>query len=898
MRNVDAGSAALAAEPAAPWLVTAKVTVPELADGYLHRPSLIRQFDSVADRRISVLRAPGGFGKTTTLSEICRRARKRGMLVAWLTVDEDDVLGLFGAHLAYAFTHAGLDLTAQSSEDAWTSNPLTHQIGMFVRVIETHAAPCLLVLDELDRLPEQSVDLLDRLLRQGPRNLHFALSFRSNPGLDLASIVLDGSGVIATTDQFRFSKPEVHRFFDGNLTRHEVDNVLARTDGWPVALRIDRDMWIAGPLKNAELGEALTRNFLDTRLLRRLPDADRALLLDLAVFDWIDMDLADEVLELTDTRARVESLVALDGLLTSVERNGAVRRLHPLVREHCHRVLAREDPVRKRRLHRRLAEALVQRGRLVPAWRHAAETGDLRFLGEMMERVGVFRMWLSEGMTCVSAADRFLTPALLEEYPRLALIRCVACYIRREFTEAHELLRTITPRLDDLARRSDLDASTLLLDRLCTEVALAGAHARLASDRQLQALSAARPEDAATAEQASLVRSGSLLISCISSYHAGSYEICRPQGLRALSHARRGGYRHGEVFVSLTLGMAAMAQGCVEEAAGHYADARRVTKAFFASDPALATIVDVLVIELDLERDREKAIEQRPVGGLTSLRASWTDIQEAALAVAAELNRTRYGPEVGVGFLEEEIAKARAAGLEAIVRYASALLSHALVDAGHAGRAERAWRDGRLPTDPADLFDLDRQSWREMEALSCARIGLLTALGNRDAAGDLAQRLRALTSARGLKRTLMRALVLSMALDADTDGAIEPLVEFLGLTRDTDYLRPLVRRRDLGRALLTRLIETNPEPALHEAAASALARLDGPPSPADASLFSPREQDVLAAMGNGLRNREIADRLGVTEDGVRHHLKNIYRKTGTTDRDEAVRRAAATAHRS
>ena len=55
----------------------------------------------------------------------------------------------------------------------------------------------------------------------------------------------------------------------------------------------------------------------------------------------------------------------------------------------------------------------------------------------------------------------------------------------------------------------------------------------------------------------------------------------------------------------------------------------------------------------------------------------------------------------------------------------------------------------------------------------------------------------------------------------------------------------------------------------------------------------PRERAVLAELRNGLRNREIADRLGVTEDGVRHHLKNIYRKTGTTDRDDAVRRAAS-----
>ena len=50
---------------------------------------------------------------------------------------------------------------------------------------------------------------------------------------------------------------------------------------------------------------------------------------------------------------------------------------------------------------------------------------------------------------------------------------------------------------------------------------------------------------------------------------------------------------------------------------------------------------------------------------------------------------------------------------------------------------------------------------------------------------------------------------------------------------------------------------------------------------------------MLAELSTGLRNREIADRLGVSEDGVRHHLKNIYRKTGTTDRRDAVRRATS-----
>ena len=878
-------------ESRAPWLLTTKVMPPESAEGYFHRPALIRQLDPDANRRISVLRAPGGFGKTTTLAEMSRRAKKRGVLVAWLTVDEDDAPGLFGAHLAYAFEHAGLDLATPNNEDAWTATPLTHQIGMLVRAIETHAGPCLLVLDELGRLPSESVDLLERLLRRGPRNLRFALSFRSNPGLDLANIVLEGSAVVVTTEQLRFSKAEVTRFFGGsNLPRRELSDIVERTAGWPVALRIDRSMRAAGSAESPERRKAITRNFLDVRLLRRLSDRDRALVLDLAVFDWVDMDLADEVFESTDTRFRVDALVALDGLLTPVDGNRDVRRLHPLLREHCVRVLANQDPVRKRQLHRRIAEALARRGHMIPAWRHAGETGDGQFLGEMMERVGVFRMWLREGMTCLAAADRFLTPVLMEEFPRLALIRCVARRLRLEFEEARALFQTTEPKLDEIARRGGSSLG-VLIDRLFTGVVLVGAHARSASEN-LKVTAEAGVADHEQVEQAAMVQCGLRLSNCVSSYDGASFELCRQHGLEVLSYVTRGGFRHGEVFVSVYLGLAAMAQGRVEEAASRYAAARGVTRAFFASDAALATIIDALVMELDIERDRRKTIDQRTVSGLTTLRGAWIEVHEAAISVAAELTLERHGPVVGIEFLTDEIAKVRAMGLAKIVRYASALLSLFLVEAGRSGQAQQAWSDERLPTDASALLDLDGQSWREMETLSCARIRLLSELGKRDAARDLANSLRRIASERGLTRTLMRTLALSMTIDADSDRAREPLVEFLRLTRSTDYLRPLARHRDVSRGLLTRLLAEDQDPEIREAAESALAHLDGPPPPSGA-VFSPREEAVLAELRKGRRNREIADRLRISEDGVRHHLKNIYRKTGTTDRSEAVRRATS-----
>jgi DNA-binding NarL/FixJ family response regulator len=54
-----------------------------------------------------------------------------------------------------------------------------------------------------------------------------------------------------------------------------------------------------------------------------------------------------------------------------------------------------------------------------------------------------------------------------------------------------------------------------------------------------------------------------------------------------------------------------------------------------------------------------------------------------------------------------------------------------------------------------------------------------------------------------------------------------------------------------------------------------------------------REDEILELLGKGLRNREMADVLGVTDETVKSHLKSIFRKLAVSDRAEAVREAIA-----
>ena len=181
-----------------------------------------------------------------------------------------------------------------------------------------------------------------------------------------------------------------------------------------------------------------------------------------------------------------------------------------------------------------------------------------------------------------------------------------------------------------------------------------------------------------------------------------------------------------------------MVQGRVQGAIEWYKRARRTTRDFFPSDPRLATSNDVLAIELDLERNRVKAIQQRKLQGFTELRGIWNEIYAVAVAVRAELTFEQFDGRAVIEFLGRTVEDVRRMGARSLETYLSALLAYYLVRVGRTAEAAQVWKDHALPCETSDLLDLDGQSWRRMEALSCARVALLVAQDDLRVAEELA----------------------------------------------------------------------------------------------------------------------------------------------------------------
>ena len=65
-----------------------------------------------------------------------------------------------------------------------------------------------------------------------------------------------------------------------------------------------------------------------------------------------------------------------------------------------------------------------------------------------------------------------------------------------------------------------------------------------------------------------------------------------------------------------------------------------------------------------------------------------------------------------------------------------------------------------------------------------------------------------------------------------------------------------------------------------------------PAEPEPQALLTPREVEVLSAIGEGLTNKSIARRLDISLHTVKFHVESIFRKLGARTRTEALARAA------
>ena len=871
-------------------LLRQKITIPDEVPGYVHRHDLIERASPLS-QRLTVLRATAGFGKTTLLADCCRRLQQQGIATAWISLDERDAPKVLDLYIAFACHHAGLKLTdANLSDDVLGES--TNWSSLIVQQLQSHQKLFVIAFDEIERLTDpDSVALLDFLAQRGPSNLHIAFAGREIPtGLNVTSLQIEGHTEFVDEEDLRFSGPDVARFFDSRLNLPALAKEIEYSSGWAFALRVSRNSKQRNSDANQEKMSWDEGHWIESRLLSNLTLEDRNFVLDLSLFDWIDTAIVDEVLKRADTRQRLESLTILEGLLEPLRfEGGTVWQLHQLVREYCTKRRYEEDIEQFKIIHRQIAVVLAKRHVTVSAMRHAIDGSDPFLAGEILESAGGVQIWTERGLQELSEANQLLTDEVIDHHPRLKLVRCIDLVMHGRPHEA-KLLYGECPPPFHAAPNEVTDFDYALENALvCSSMALYGGSP--IGSAWLRSLPTSVNSLRKSESLAPKSRGNLEYTLCVTHFLKAEFDSARSllESAKQLLH----GTHYVSLYGNLMQGQIEFIQGYPNEAKLSFQRASRTAKTHFPFDPVAMMSCRMVQHELTLECSSN--VSARSIPGFRNLLEKH-GMPFSLFSTTSNLyieTKIRSGRlEQALAVIDDQIGFLRARGYSIFVRLMAALRVSALVRCDGVEEAESSWQAEGFPEDPSECVDLATQSWREMEAISEARVRLLIATSRFDEGRDLLRIWHSVCKKRGLKRTQMRALALSVVLEnraGETDQAVDQLFEYLVTFKDCSYAWSIVRESRDCLPVLKLFLDRKERYDLRHAAETLFQSMQQLEQERTNAL-SEMESAVLNHL-QGSSDKQIASALELSVHGVRYHLRGIFSKLQVNNRADAVVRA-------
>src|SRR6266699_3806476 len=232
-------------------LLATKFFVPTSSHPLIARPQLTTLLHQGLRRKLTLISAPAGFGKTTLLSAWVRsfsQENPEAPHVAWVSLDEDDNGPVF--FWTYALTaldtlQQGLcaPLLAFLRTQQASTLPLRSVLQALINSLASRTEQFLLVFDDYHVITQPEVHhSLTYLVEHLPPRLHIILATRADPPLPLSLLQARGEVLEVRTNQLRCTDEEVMAFFKKvmgfPLPVDIIQEVTARTEGWLVGLQL------------------------------------------------------------------------------------------------------------------------------------------------------------------------------------------------------------------------------------------------------------------------------------------------------------------------------------------------------------------------------------------------------------------------------------------------------------------------------------------------------------------------------------------------------------------------------------------------------------------------------------------------------------------------------------
>jgi LuxR family maltose regulon positive regulatory protein len=865
------------------------------ARGLLDREDLLQLLDRAVTKRVTVLSAPPGSGKTSLLRAWADRSTNLRR-VAFVSIDRDH-------QNAQRFWCAVLDAIRSPAGSIDPETPPTataalddeHVVDNVLSELAEQVEPVVLIIDDLHELRSAgALTQLAHLLAILPSSARVVLSSRRDPPIRLHQLRLADEVTEIRAGDLRFTERETRELLaESGITLSDAGAaaLYQRTEGWAAGLRLavislsghpDPERFVA----EFSGGDRAVGEYLLAEMLERQPSEVQRMLLRTSLVDRMNGELADLLAGRSGSEQMLLELEDANAFVVSLDAQRTWFRYHQLLadflRLELRRTLADEVP----ELHRRAARWFADHGDVVEAVRQTLAAGDWPDAARLVADHS-FR-WVLDGQAgTIRAVLQAFPEGASVDHPDLAL--------------AHAADELNQGRLEEAAAQLALAESHVLIAPPARRrrLAVAIASLRLALARR-------------SGQFSEVIEQVNLLDASIAD--ESSDQIAMGSELRGVA--------------LLNLGIVETWSRRFDDAERHLSEGAALAKAIGRPYLEVACrahqVFPTTAVSLASARERGRqavALAERygmgdrpilaPALGAVAFWAIWMgefDEGESALRRAWEVAEPQIDPAAAVllHMVTGQLHVARGQHQAALEAFAAGARTQSLLTGVHALATPVV---GWLAATQARLGMPD-EARATLSGFSAApeRLGALGAIDNARAVisiaeGDPATALDAIrdvlanTSRLGPAFTLVEAHLLAgiahlslgdrnaaaaAAEEALTAAEPDRLIFPFALTDAAELLDALPRHETAHGALLADIVDL-----LRGASAPSTdrERLSQPEE------LSPSELRVLRYLPTNLTRPEIARELYVSINTVNTHIRNIYSKLGARDRSYAVQRA-------
>ena len=886
-------------------LLLTKFYLPHLRAEHLLRPRLTRRLDEVFARKLTLVCAPAGYGKTTLLAEwVAERVVTRGTgatgvtghvsgpRVAWLSLDAGDSDPVrFLTYLVAALRQIDPAIGRDAAAMLQGSPPLAHEtlLTALINDLVCVPFPFILVLDDYHLITSLAVHLqVAFLLDHQPPQMHLVIATRDDPSLPLATWRAKGQMAEIRQGDLQFTDEETLEFLrrtaQTELPPAGIAAVQQRTEGWAAGLELLAHSLrgcddVPGLLESFSGSNRHVLDYLMEEVFQRQPASIQDFLLKTSVLERMTASLCDAVTDRTDSGALLLALEQRNLFIVPLDHSRQWYRYHHLFGDLLRHRLELQAPGSAAQLHDRACRWYAE-NRLPDRCR------PTRIGGSHLGRGGCAHLALryrsakaGRGHTLLGWY-RALPDRLVRSRAQLCADYSWPLLLSGQVDEAESYLALA----EQGAEKDGVLAGSIAAARAyAARIRGDGRRAVEFSERALALL----PADDWQARGAVATNLG------MAYWYAGNLNRSEQVLGEAQEASRRSENAYAGLAAQVFLCKVEAARGKLRNATAAY---RRVIQE--GGDMPLVALAHADLAKLLYDQnDLTAAVTQAQQAAEMGRRSGQPELQIAATRTLALVEQARGDQVAAQQALAETRQLARHPALSpAALRHVLAYRTLIALMAGDLDEARSLAGESPVLDDVGSLPDYI--------VLSLARARLLLAEKRQAEAYELLRQREARLQPAGFIAAHVDTRALQ-ALSAPTGHeALGFLAEALTLAAPEGYVRVFV---DLGHSMAALLKEA----AAHTkgaqsggmevafigrllAAFRATEHRGGEAPSSSQPLVDPlseRELEVLRLLAGGHTNDEIGRSLYVSANTVKAHLKSIYRKLDVNSRHEAAGKA-------